>query len=150
MQHQLLDTWQGGKICWSSDSCEPLVCPFLYVDLSYGYTFEDQVPVWWCLDLDSFMHWEEWLMPIWTAGKVGVNTFRQFSVCSCRFSMAPVGSIKCVSLLHRPVVVIGGSSDRNQETAGAFQEFPQVIKNSFFFHVDDSSWNWHSCQSVAC
>ncbi|KAM9310529.1 2-hydroxyacyl-CoA lyase 1 [Pholidichthys leucotaenia] len=25
-----------------------------------------------------------------------------------------------------PVVVIGGSSDRNQETAGAFQEFPQV------------------------
>uniref|UniRef100_A0A672ZEG0 2-hydroxyacyl-CoA lyase n=1 Tax=Sphaeramia orbicularis TaxID=375764 RepID=A0A672ZEG0_9TELE len=28
--------------------------------------------------------------------------------------------------LFRPVVVIGGSSDRNQETAGAFQEFPQV------------------------
>ncbi|XP_076016979.1 2-hydroxyacyl-CoA lyase 1 [Genypterus blacodes] len=25
-----------------------------------------------------------------------------------------------------PLVVIGGSSDRNQETAGAFQEFPQV------------------------
>ncbi|XP_028985843.1 2-hydroxyacyl-CoA lyase 1 [Betta splendens] len=25
-----------------------------------------------------------------------------------------------------PVVVLGGSSDRNQETAGAFQEFPQV------------------------
>ncbi|XP_061771847.1 2-hydroxyacyl-CoA lyase 1 isoform X2 [Nerophis ophidion] len=25
-----------------------------------------------------------------------------------------------------PVIVIGGSSDRNQETAGAFQEFPQV------------------------
>ncbi|XP_032414954.1 2-hydroxyacyl-CoA lyase 1 isoform X1 [Xiphophorus hellerii] len=25
-----------------------------------------------------------------------------------------------------PVLVIGGSSDRNQETAGAFQEFPQV------------------------
>uniref|UniRef100_A0A8C9X2E1 2-hydroxyacyl-CoA lyase 1 n=1 Tax=Sander lucioperca TaxID=283035 RepID=A0A8C9X2E1_SANLU len=25
-----------------------------------------------------------------------------------------------------PVVVIGGSADRNQETAGAFQEFPQV------------------------
>lgn len=25
-----------------------------------------------------------------------------------------------------PVVVVGGSSDRNQETAGAFQEFPQV------------------------
>uniref|UniRef100_A0A4W6DHX5 2-hydroxyacyl-CoA lyase n=1 Tax=Lates calcarifer TaxID=8187 RepID=A0A4W6DHX5_LATCA len=29
-------------------------------------------------------------------------------------------------LTGRPVVVIGGSSDRNQETAGAFQEFPQV------------------------
>ncbi|XP_017281937.1 2-hydroxyacyl-CoA lyase 1 isoform X2 [Kryptolebias marmoratus] len=25
-----------------------------------------------------------------------------------------------------PVIVVGGSSDRNQETAGAFQEFPQV------------------------
>uniref|UniRef100_A0A8C1DDA4 Uncharacterized protein n=2 Tax=Cyprinus carpio TaxID=7962 RepID=A0A8C1DDA4_CYPCA len=25
-----------------------------------------------------------------------------------------------------PVIVIGGSSDRNQETTGAFQEFPQV------------------------
>lgn len=54
-----------------------------------------------------------------------------------------MGSITCMSLLHRPVIVIGGSSDRNQETAGAFQEFPQVIKtsmwNSFFFNVDDSS-----------
>uniref|UniRef100_A0A8C7ZZN7 2-hydroxyacyl-CoA lyase n=1 Tax=Oryzias sinensis TaxID=183150 RepID=A0A8C7ZZN7_9TELE len=29
-------------------------------------------------------------------------------------------------LTGRPVVVIGGSSDRNQETTGAFQEFPQV------------------------
>ncbi|XP_070768181.1 2-hydroxyacyl-CoA lyase 1 isoform X2 [Enoplosus armatus] len=29
-------------------------------------------------------------------------------------------------LTGRPVVVIGGSSDQNQETAGAFQEFPQV------------------------
>uniref|UniRef100_A0A667ZGC0 2-hydroxyacyl-CoA lyase n=1 Tax=Myripristis murdjan TaxID=586833 RepID=A0A667ZGC0_9TELE len=28
--------------------------------------------------------------------------------------------------IHLPVVVIGGSSDQNQETAGAFQEFPQV------------------------
>lgn len=32
--------------------------------------------------------------------------------------------------LCRPVVVIGGSSDRNQETAGAFQEFPQVVRAS--------------------
>uniref|UniRef100_A0A8C7ZY53 2-hydroxyacyl-CoA lyase n=1 Tax=Oryzias sinensis TaxID=183150 RepID=A0A8C7ZY53_9TELE len=30
------------------------------------------------------------------------------------------------ALMCRPVVVIGGSSDRNQETTGAFQEFPQV------------------------
>lgn len=29
--------------------------------------------------------------------------------------------------MGRPVVVIGGSSDRNQETTGAFQEFPQVM-----------------------
>uniref|UniRef100_A0A3B4XQX9 Thiamine pyrophosphate enzyme N-terminal TPP-binding domain-containing protein n=1 Tax=Seriola lalandi dorsalis TaxID=1841481 RepID=A0A3B4XQX9_SERLL len=39
-----------------------------------------------------------------------------------------------------PVVVIGGSSDRNQETAGAFQEFPQV-KHAFmwiFLPVDAS------------
>lgn len=35
--------------------------------------------------------------------------------------------------LHRPVVVIGGSSDRNQETAGAFQEFPQVTHA--FIHI---------------
>uniref|UniRef100_A0A7N8XTV6 2-hydroxyacyl-CoA lyase n=1 Tax=Mastacembelus armatus TaxID=205130 RepID=A0A7N8XTV6_9TELE len=35
-------------------------------------------------------------------------------------------SMKCLFPSCRPVVVIGGSSDRNQETAGAFQEFPQV------------------------
>uniref|UniRef100_A0A8K9XI15 2-hydroxyacyl-CoA lyase n=1 Tax=Oncorhynchus mykiss TaxID=8022 RepID=A0A8K9XI15_ONCMY len=29
-------------------------------------------------------------------------------------------------LTGRPVIVIGGSSDQNQETTGAFQEFPQV------------------------
>lgn len=28
----------------------------------------------------------------------------------------------------RPLLVIGGSSERNQETMGAFQEFPQVPK----------------------
>uniref|UniRef100_A0AAX7T481 2-hydroxyacyl-CoA lyase n=1 Tax=Astatotilapia calliptera TaxID=8154 RepID=A0AAX7T481_ASTCA len=31
-----------------------------------------------------------------------------------------------------PVVVIGGSSDRNQETAGAFQEFPQAVRTSIY------------------
>uniref|UniRef100_A0A7N8WZY7 2-hydroxyacyl-CoA lyase n=1 Tax=Mastacembelus armatus TaxID=205130 RepID=A0A7N8WZY7_9TELE len=31
-----------------------------------------------------------------------------------------------------PVVVIGGSSDRNQETAGAFQEFPQAVRSSMY------------------
>lgn len=55
----------------------------------------------------------------------------QLTVCTYRFNMAPVGSVffslLYMLLLHRPVVVIGGSSDRNQETAGAFQEFPQVI-----------------------
>ncbi|TMS11117.1 2-hydroxyacyl-CoA lyase 1 [Larimichthys crocea] len=31
-----------------------------------------------------------------------------------------------------PVVVIGGSSDQNQETAGAFQEFPQAVRTSMY------------------
>lgn len=31
-----------------------------------------------------------------------------------------------IFLMYRPVIVIAGSSDRNQETTGAFQEFPQV------------------------
>uniref|UniRef100_A0A674NFV7 2-hydroxyacyl-CoA lyase n=1 Tax=Takifugu rubripes TaxID=31033 RepID=A0A674NFV7_TAKRU len=31
-----------------------------------------------------------------------------------------------------PVIVIGGSSDRNQETAGAFQEFPQAVRASMY------------------
>lgn len=38
-----------------------------------------------------------------------------------------------ICFAFRPVIVIGGSSDQNQETAGAFQEFPQVIN---IFHVD--------------
>ncbi|XP_054240910.1 2-hydroxyacyl-CoA lyase 1 isoform X3 [Indicator indicator] len=29
-----------------------------------------------------------------------------------------------------PLIVIGGSSDRNQETMGAFQEFPQAVRSS--------------------
>uniref|UniRef100_UPI003AAF757F 2-hydroxyacyl-CoA lyase 1 isoform X3 n=1 Tax=Centroberyx gerrardi TaxID=166262 RepID=UPI003AAF757F len=31
-----------------------------------------------------------------------------------------------------PVVVIGGSSDQNQETTGAFQEFPQAVRTSMY------------------
>ncbi|XP_015285182.1 PREDICTED: 2-hydroxyacyl-CoA lyase 1 [Gekko japonicus] len=31
-----------------------------------------------------------------------------------------------------PLIVIGGSSDRNQETMGAFQEFPQAVRNSIY------------------
>uniref|UniRef100_A0A3B3WCC0 2-hydroxyacyl-CoA lyase n=1 Tax=Poecilia mexicana TaxID=48701 RepID=A0A3B3WCC0_9TELE len=31
-----------------------------------------------------------------------------------------------------PVLVIGGSSDRNQEAAGAFQEFPQAVRTSIY------------------
>uniref|UniRef100_A0A671L9H5 2-hydroxyacyl-CoA lyase n=1 Tax=Sinocyclocheilus anshuiensis TaxID=1608454 RepID=A0A671L9H5_9TELE len=31
-----------------------------------------------------------------------------------------------------PVIVIGGSSDRNQETTGAFQEFPQLPNQLYF------------------
>lgn len=39
----------------------------------------------------------------------------------------------------RPVVVIGGSSDRNQETAGAFQEFPQV-NHAFIKFIFVACW----------
>ena len=35
-------------------------------------------------------------------------------------------------IISRPVVVIGGSSDQNQETSGAFQEFPQVLFQCLF------------------
>uniref|UniRef100_A0A3B4DME8 2-hydroxyacyl-CoA lyase n=1 Tax=Pygocentrus nattereri TaxID=42514 RepID=A0A3B4DME8_PYGNA len=31
-----------------------------------------------------------------------------------------------------PVIVIGGSSDQNQETTGAFQEFPQAVRSSIY------------------
>uniref|UniRef100_A0A669P6D3 2-hydroxyacyl-CoA lyase n=1 Tax=Phasianus colchicus TaxID=9054 RepID=A0A669P6D3_PHACC len=31
-----------------------------------------------------------------------------------------------------PLIVIGGSSDRNQETMGAFQEFPQAVRTSIY------------------
>uniref|UniRef100_A0AAY4EU03 2-hydroxyacyl-CoA lyase n=1 Tax=Denticeps clupeoides TaxID=299321 RepID=A0AAY4EU03_9TELE len=31
-----------------------------------------------------------------------------------------------------PVLVIGGSSDQNQETTGAFQEFPQAVRSSMY------------------
>uniref|UniRef100_A0AAZ3QW81 2-hydroxyacyl-CoA lyase n=1 Tax=Oncorhynchus tshawytscha TaxID=74940 RepID=A0AAZ3QW81_ONCTS len=31
-----------------------------------------------------------------------------------------------------PVIVIGGSSDQNQETTGAFQEFPQAVRTSMY------------------
>lgn len=36
-------------------------------------------------------------------------------------------------LFCRPLIVIGGSSDRNQETMGAFQEFPQVHRHTVFY-----------------
>ncbi|XP_016087663.1 2-hydroxyacyl-CoA lyase 1-like [Sinocyclocheilus grahami] len=37
-----------------------------------------------------------------------------------------LGGIANANMNCWPVIVIGGSSDRNQETTGAFQEFPQV------------------------
>lgn len=48
---------------------------------------------------------------------------------------APVGSSILNLFAFRPVIVIGGSSDQNQETAGAFQEFPQVI--DIFMWISD-------------
>lgn len=52
------------------------------------------------------------------------------------------------------MIVIGGSSDRNQETAGAFQEFPQVLN---LLRLDpplppphaDASVTRRSCQLVS-
>lgn len=41
---------------------------------------------------------------------------------------SPILTFSC-----RPLVVIGGSSDRNQEQMGAFQELPQVFKKSHCF-----------------
>lgn len=49
--------------------------------------------------------------------------------------MLKVGFVCCVFFLtyfSRPLIVIGGSSDRNQETMGAFQEFPQVHRHTAF------------------
>ncbi len=35
--------------------------------------------------------------------------------------------LKIVNVLfYRPMIVIGGSSDRDQDSMGAFQEYPQV------------------------
>ena len=35
----------------------------------------------------------------------------------------------CCHVFFRPVLVIGGSSDTDQESMGAFQEYPQVDSN---------------------
>jgi len=40
----------------------------------------------------------------------------------------------------RPLIVIGGSSDRNQETMGAFQEFPQVHRHTVFYRRVSVKW----------
>lgn len=54
------------------------------------------------------------------------------------------GANEYIAPFYRPVIVIGGSSDRNQETAGAFQEFPQVphfiILNTFPSAVNPITW----------
>ena len=39
---------------------------------------------------------------------------------------SPQIMLKCFYFVFRPVIVIGGSSDVDQESMGAFQEFPQV------------------------
>lgn len=97
-----------------------------HVPVSCGHLYPDQVPAWLCLDLDSFMHLVEWPTPIWIAGILLLFIFTT-PVYFC-FNIASVDQFKkCTLPLYRPVVVIGGSSDRNQETAGAFQEFPQVL-----------------------
>ncbi|KGL77697.1 2-hydroxyacyl-CoA lyase 1, partial [Tinamus guttatus] len=42
-----------------------------------------------------------------------------------------LGGMANANLNCWPLLVIGGSSDRNQETMGAFQEFPQVHRHTF-------------------
>lgn len=95
-----------------------------HVAVSCGSMYPDQVPAWWCLDLDSSMLWVEWPTLTWTAGMTPeTDAFFKIQLSAC----CGTGFVESMLPLHRPVVVIGGSSDQNQETAGAFQEFPQVM-----------------------
>ncbi|XP_010213596.1 PREDICTED: 2-hydroxyacyl-CoA lyase 1 [Tinamus guttatus] len=43
-----------------------------------------------------------------------------------------LGGMANANLNCWPLLVIGGSSDRNQETMGAFQEFPQAVRTSIY------------------
>ncbi|XP_068791370.1 2-hydroxyacyl-CoA lyase 1 isoform X2 [Struthio camelus] len=43
-----------------------------------------------------------------------------------------LGGMANASMNCWPLIVIGGSSDRNQETMGAFQEFPQAVRTSIY------------------
>ena len=64
MQHLPLDTSLGGKtelVIRIFRAAGVSAC-ILHVAVSCGYLYPDQVPAWWCLDLDSFMLWVEWPM----------------------------------------------------------------------------------------
>lgn len=56
-------------------------------------------------------------------------------VCACVYICMYIYGDFCLFLIYfsRPLIVIGGSSDRNQETMGAFQEFPQVHRHIAFY-----------------
>lgn len=66
MQPRPLDISLGGKVSMNCRvSGELRVCPFashvwLSPVVSCLLRDPDQVPAWWCLDLDSFMLWVEW------------------------------------------------------------------------------------------
>lgn len=134
--------------------CLPVLLPvplclliFLFVCLSVCSS-PVQGRVWLCLDRDSSMLLVEWPTLTWTAGmlelykqKALVLMFSgpSFQKKGCypytakndlrtpNYLRLSVDVIVWYHTLCRPVIVIGGSSDQNQETTGAFQEFPQVL-----------------------
>lgn len=54
------------RICTATTS--HLLLTFVNHALFYMALYKDQGPVWWCLDLDSFMLLVGWPTPTWTAG----------------------------------------------------------------------------------
>ena len=95
--------------------------------------YQGLVPAWWCQALDSSMHLVEWPMRTVTAGMILINKNKEELVALkwlCIYVFL-IQSLYCL-IISRPVVVIGGSSDKNQDTSGAFQEFPQVLFQCLF------------------
>lgn len=120
MLHLLLGIWQDGmnlSICFSVFLLLGSFCD------EVTFNFPGQRCAWLCLDLGWFMLLEEWPTLTWIAGSSTLLNSLQFRLKRTDGQFLYFSSLVWI---HRPVIVIGGSSDRNQETTGAFQEFPQV------------------------